>query len=578
MSNPANHSSFIGMRVWVALILASAAQFQVSGETAAQDHGAHGHHGNAQSGELVWRMPMMSGGMPMLPGVGSYNIPMTPFLPGRDIDPATLPVAEPREVMELADGDTLRLTARMVRRTLRGKTFTMYGFNGQYPGPLIVVNQRSTIVVDFVNAIDLPTTVHWHGIRLDNRFDGVPNVTQEPVRPGGSFRYEIVFPDAGIYWYHPHVREDIQQELGLYGNMLVRSPDPDYYNPVNEEEILILDDLLMDGDEIVPFGLEAANLTLMGRFGNLFLINGEPDYRLELDRGSVVRFMLTNVSNTRIFNLVFEGARVKVVGSDVSNFEREEWVESVVIAPAERYIIEAKFDEAGTFAIQNRVQAIDHVLGEFFASVDTIGTVAVSERMASASYALQFQTLREHHDVIADIDAFRPYFDRPPDHELHMTLHITDMPLAVVAYMSIDTTYYPPVELNNAMPMMNWVSNSENVRWILREPSTGLENMDIRWRFTEGDIVKIRFFNDPSSIHPMSHPVHLHGQRMLVVERNGVRTRNLAWKDTVLLPVGTTVDLLVEMSNPGTWMLHCHIAEHLEAGMMASFVVEPKEH
>ena len=275
-------------------------------------------------------MPMLQLNMPMLPGVMEYQPPLTPFLPGKGIDVSSIALAQPREVHRLFDGDTLVLDARLVRRVIDGNTFTMYGFNGQHPGPLITVDQSATIVVNFTNHIDLPTTIHWHGVRLDNRFDGVPGVTQDPVQPGETFVYEVYFPDAGIYWYHPHVREDIQQELGLYGNMLVHSPDPDYYNPVNREEVLILDDLLVDRGEIVPFGAEASNFTLMGRFGNLFLINGEPDYRLEVDRGAVVRFMLTNVSNTRTYNLVLGGAQMKVVGADVSKFEREEWVESVV--------------------------------------------------------------------------------------------------------------------------------------------------------------------------------------------------------------------------------------------------------
>ncbi len=526
---------------------------------------------------LEWHMPVPPIQMPMLPGVVAYRPPMTPFLPGIGVDPSSLPVARPREVVNLADGDTLDLAAILVRRVINGKSFVMYGFNGQYPGPLIVVKQSATVVVNFTNRIDLPTTIHWHGVRLDNRFDGVPGVTQDPVLPGEDFVYQIHFPDPGIYWYHPHVREDIQQELGLYGNMLVESPDPDYYNPVNREEVLILDDLFMDREEIVPFGEEAGNFSLMGRFGNLFLINGEPDYHLSVKRGEVVHFLLTNVSNTRSYNVVFGGARMKVVGADISKFQREEWVESVFIAPAQRYVIEARFDTPGEFTITNNVQAINHVRGEFFASVDTLGTITVSDDPAEANYAGQFLVLRENEDVIADIERFRPHFDRAPDHELVLTLRLGAVPSIVLQFMSIDTTYFPPVELNDAMPMMNWVSNADNVRWILREPATRRENMDIDWEFAQGDVVKIRLFNDPNSIHPMSHPVHLHGQRMLVLERDGVRTRNLAWKDTAMIPTGSTVDLLVEMSNPGRWMMHCHIAEHLEAGMMTAFTVTPSD-
>ena len=109
----------------------------------------------------------------------------------------------------------------------------------------------------------------------------------------------------------------------------------------------------------------------------------------------------------------------------------------------------------------------------------------------------------------------------------------------------------------------------------LRDSRDAPENAEIDWRFRLGDVVKIRLRNDADAFHPMHHPIHLHGQRFLVLSRDGVPNRNLAWKDTVLVPVGSTVDLLMEASNPGEWMIHCHIAEHLDAGMMGSFTVVP---
>ena len=121
---------------------------------------------------------------------------------------------------------------------------------------------------------------------------------------------------------------------------------------------------------------------------------------------------------------------------------------------------------------------------------------------------------------------------------------------------------------------MNWATTGKQVRWILREPSTRRENMEIDWRFKVGDVVKIRLLNDRNALHAMQHPMHIHGQRFLILEQNGVPNDNLVWKDTVLLPVGTTADILLELSNPGRWMLHCHIAEHLESGMKMVFTVD----
>ena len=521
-------------------------------------------------------MPIpMPAGMPMIPGLVGLVPPVASFLPGEGVDVMSLPLAKSTSVVQLADGDTFDLAATMVRRTIRGRAFAAYGFNGQVPGPLLRVPQNATIVVRFRNGIDLPSTVHWHGLRLDNRFDGVPGVTQEAVAPGGSFTYRVHFPDAGIYWYHPHVREDIEQAMGLFGNMLVDAPDRDYYGPANREQVLMLSDLLVNGDTLIPFGRESPDFVLMGRVGNVLLVNGEPGYTLQAKRGEVVRFFLTNTSSSRTWNLSFGGAPMKVVASDVSRFEREERVTSVVLAPAERYVVDVRFDRPGTVALVNAVQAIDHYAGEFASEVDTVGTVTVGTTPAAPDYAREFATLRTNAAVTREIARFRPYFDAPPDRRITLTVRTRELPLATVQFMNVDTAYFAPVEWVDGMPAMNWLSTGKQVEWILRDDATGKENMDIDWRVKRGSVVKLRIFNDPRSFHPMQHPIHLHGQRMLVVSRDGVPTANLVWKDTVIIPVGSTVDLLIDASNPGDWMLHCHIAEHLGAGMMATMHVVP---
>jgi FtsP/CotA-like multicopper oxidase with cupredoxin domain len=511
--------------------------------------------------------------MPLIPGMQGIAPRMVPFVPGADKDPASVPAAVPRKLLELSTGDSLDLVADFVRRRIRGVDYVMYGFNGQYPGPLIRVKQAAEITIRFVNRLDLPSAVHWHGIRLDNPFDGAAGVTQDPVPPGGSFIYRIKFPDPGIYWYHPHVREDVQQDLGLYGNLQVDSPEPGYYNPVNREEVLMLDDLLVDDVGILPYGKDVGNYSIMGRFGNLFLLNGEPDYRMEVKRGEVVRFFLTNVANTRTFNLSFGGNPIKLVAADIGRFEREEMVGTVVIAPGQRYSVEVKFDRPGSYPILNAVQALNNFLGEFQPTVDTLGTITVSAEPVARSHAAAFGGLREVKAVQAELAAYRGQMDRPPDKELLLTVNIQGMPVVITAFMSVDTMYFPSQEWVDGMRDMNWVATSREVRWIVRDLATRKENMDIAWSFKRGEVIKVRMTNDPLSMHPMSHPVHFHGQRLLIVARNGIPEENLAWRDTILLPVGETVDLLLEATNPGKWMAHCHIAEHLEAGMMMVFEV-----
>jgi suppressor of ftsI len=121
--------------------------------------------------------------------------------------------------------------------------------------------------------------------------------------------------------------------------------------------------------------------------------------------------------------------------------------------------------------------------------------------------------------------------------------------------------------------MMDWLSTARDVRWLLVDRATGLANMDIAWRFRRGEVIALRLVNDRHTLHPMAHPIHIHGQRFLVLAVDGVPNENLVWKDTFLLPAASTADILLELSNPGRWMAHCHIAEHLEAGMHMVFEV-----
>ncbi|MGN6393557.1 MAG: multicopper oxidase family protein [Gemmatimonadales bacterium] len=534
----------------------------------------HEHRGMAGMTGHETPIPMPAN-MVMMPGLVGLAPGVRAFVPGRGADPMTLPPARPAVVTPLKDGDTLELTAGLVRRTLRGHTFAMYAFNGQVPGPLIHVPQSATITVRFHNRIDLPSSVHWHGVRLDNRSDGAVGVTQEPVSAGADYIYTVRFPDAGIYWYHPHVREDIEQPMGLFGNMIVDAPDTDYYSPANREQVLMLGDLLMQADSLIPYGAEAPDFALMGRVGNVLLVNGEPTYALRVHRGEVVRFYLTNAAGSRTFNVSFGGAPIKVLASDESRFEHEAMVPSIVLAPAERYVVAVRFDRPGRIPVLNAVQAINHFRGEFESEVDTLGMVTVDSTAVSPDHGAAFDRLRVNAAVSRDMAPFRRDLTRPPDKRLTLTVRTSGLPLATVQFMTIDTAYYAPVEWVDGMPDMNWLSTSRQVRWIIRDDATGRENEAIEWHVKQGSVVKLRLFNDPRSFHPMQHPIHLHGQRMLVVARDGVPTKNLVWKDTALVPVGSTVDLLIDASNPGAWMLHCHIAEHLGAGMMAVMHVDP---
>jgi FtsP/CotA-like multicopper oxidase with cupredoxin domain len=396
---------------------------------------------------------------------------------------------------------------------------------------------------------------------LDNRFDGVPHGhhqgMQAPIPVGGGFTYTLRFPDPGIYWYHPHVREDYTQELGLYGTIIVTPSDPDYWAPVNRELTLVLDDILLKGTRIAPFSRSGSNRTAMGRYGNVMLVNGETEYALEARRGEVVRFYLTNTANVRPFNVRIPGARMKLVGGDSGRVEREQFVAEVLIAPSERAIIDVLFEQAGHFRLEHRTPDRAY----------TLGTITVHEASIERSYALEFSTLRTNPELLAERARVEADLERAPDKTLALVAVMPGMQQHGGGHAQVD------IEWEDTMALHNRMTTPANMHWKLVDRETGAENHAIHWSFKVGDRVKLRIVNDPHSDHPMQHPFHIHGERFLVLSRDGVPTDNLVWKDTVLIRTGDTVDLVMEMTNPGSWMAHCHIAEHLEGGMMLGFQV-----
>lgn len=495
-----------------------------------------------------------------------------------DGDVASLPEATSTQVVDLKNGDTYEMTADFVKKTIGNREYAMLAYNGSIPGPMIRVSQGANVTLHFTNNTSIETLLHSHGLRLDNASDG-SHLVQHAMPPGGDFTYSLSFPDAGMYWYHPHVREDLAQDMGLYGNYLVMPEEIGYWSPVNREVPLFIDDILIEDGEIVPHGTDSANYALMGRYGNVMLVNGDANYQLDVQPGEVARFFITNAANVRPFRIAFSGgAKMKLVGSDASAYERETWQDSVTIGPSERAVVEVMFPKVGSYAMQNTTPE----------STTTIGAIVVSGEAPTPSYSGAFEILREHTSVVADIDRLRPFFSKPIDKSLRLSVTMNAQMARMMQggshSMGGGTMMHggmmmggssDGIEWEDTSSAMNASSDTSTVEWSMIDAVTGKKDMDIDdWNFTVGDTVKIRIKNDETSMHPMQHPMHFHGQRFLVLSRDGVAETNMAWKDTVLIPSGETVEILLEVTNPGTWMAHCHIAEHLEAGMAMAFTVK----
>jgi len=569
-------------------------------------------------------------------------------------DPSGLPEAGRPEVLELAHGDTLNLKVGPVAKRLGESTVRMLGYNGSIPGPTLKVQQGSEIVVEVTNQGDLDTTVHWHGLRLENKYDGVPHETQAPIPVGGGFTYRIQFPDPGLYWYHPHIREDYTQELGLYGNILVAPTDPEYWPPVDRELVLTVDDLLVEDGKIAPFSPTETSYAAMGRFGNVFLTSGEPDLHLEVRAGEVVRLWLTNTANTRVFNLMLPGARMKLVGGDSGRVEHQEFVDQVLLAPSERAVVDVLVDQPGDLALEHHTPDRAYRLARFTVTEDGGGSVAAGE----------FGVLGRAPELAAEREQLAAWLAAPPGKVLALVAQMDDPaalppdagPVEYACPMHPEVTSDQPgrcpkcgmkllatqapaatayacpmhpevvsdqpgrcpkcgmkllpaqsvpkpaaadaaamedhgghaaghdhgeghgtadgIEWEDDMVEVNRLTTTATMHWRFLDRTSGTDSATIDWHFTVGDQVKLRLVNEMDSDHPMHHPFHLHGAgRFLVLSRDGVAEPNLVWKDTVLVRTGQVVDILFDVSNPGLWMAHCHIAEHMQSGMMFSFNV-----
>jgi FtsP/CotA-like multicopper oxidase with cupredoxin domain len=392
---------------------------------------------------------------------------------------------------------------------------------------------------------------------------------------GDSYTADLYFPDPGFYWYHPHIREDFAQEMGLYGTIIVEPSDPDYWPTVDRHLTITLDDLLIEDGAMAPFLRSGPTYTAMGRFGNVMLINGETAFSSEVAVGEVVRLYLVNTANTRLFNIGLTGMRMKLVGGDSGRYEHEVFVEEVLMSPSERMIVDVLFDKVGDVALEHRSPDKTETLGVFKVAgsapelaAKTFMELRSDPELSEIRSAIKSDVEREPDKVLGFSSSMPLLYGEPgaqassyvcPMHpevtsvepdtcpKCGMKLVPASEPAAssYVCPMHPEITSEKPdtcpkcgmkliasettgmvaheahdhgaagsdgLEWEDLMPDINRQTDSKNMIWKLIDRETDVENEAIHWTFTVGDQVKIRLINEmEGSDHPMHHPFHIHG-------------------------------------------------------------------
>ena len=389
------------------------------------------------------------------------------------------------------------------------------GSRGSVPGPLLLGKVGDTVKVHFRNELPEETTVHWHGIRVNAPNDG-SNISQMPVKPGTSFTYEFTFTDAGTFWFHPHLNNDVQIERGLYAPIVVLDDDG---IAVDAERMLVLDDVKVESDGKLSDTITPLDL-MVGRQGNVLLVNGTKQPRFDAQSKGRERWRLLNTANGTFFNLTLPGHSFRVIGWDGGLLPEPYVTDTLLIAPGERYdvLVELAGAPGDELALQTVFYDRGHDLPDY--GVRSMFTLALGDPGT--------EPLPELPSRWGDVTAL-PVTKATPVRKL--LLEEQEATPVKDPVFSINKEVFPKVT---------------------------------PYVVTQDDVEIWEITNDAE----MDHPFHLHGTFFQVLDQP-----HLGWKDTVNVPQKSTIRYVVRFDNPGMWMFHCHILEHSERGMMGELHV-----
>ena len=419
-----------------------------------------------------------------------------------------------------------------------------WAYNNAVPGPALRFKKGERVRIAVENALQVPTAVHWHGLRVPNDMDGVPFVTQAPIKPGEKFTYEFSLPDSGTFWYHPHQNSHEQVARGLYGAFIVEEEKP---ITVDRDETWVISDLKLTADHqpVEDFG-RIRDVANEGRLGNQGLINGLPTgakHAFAVRSGERLRLRLINAASARVFNLTLEGHAMTVIARDGQGVQPYV-VETVNLGPGMRVdlIIDCMQKPGSAFVMRDQgVRGLGELTRFAYRADKPLRTKPMASAIKLAPNAIP-----------------EPNLAAATDHYIVFQGGMRGAPV-------IGTVDGKPakiqeiIERNGLAWTMNFTAQHEHA--LMHEPLLYLK---------KGEHVMLHMINETDFAHPM----HLHGHFFRLVAINGQKVKNPEWRDTVMMGPRESVDVAFVAHNVGEWMYHCHILDHAAGGMMGILAVE----
>lgn len=432
--------------------------------------------------------------------------------------------------------DFVLTAAAATKRLEAAHGVPVYTYNGSVPGPELRIRQGRTLRVRLKNRLDVDTTVHWHGIRIANAMDGVPELTQDAVAPGAEFEYGFTVPDAGTYWYHSHRFSFEQVERGLYGLLVVDEAQP---YPVDRDIPLVVDDWRLTGDGAIdPLFGDLHDISHAGRLGNWITVNGASLPDIDVAAGERIRLRVANTANARIVTLHFKGHSPWVIaldGQPVAPFTLGGG--KLTLAPGQR--TDLVLDVATAAGSRTPIDLVDQRGVLTIAHLSARGDTGTAR--SDPPPALPVNPLDTNLDLDAAIRA--------------------ELTMSGGAMGNMQSARFE----GRQMPIRELVEH--DMAWSMN----GVAGMGEAPLFTarRGRTVIIDLFND----NRWPHAMHVHGHHFRVIERNGEPLPDSPWRDTTLVQGFDRIRMAFVADNPGRWMLHCHMLEHAAGGMMTWFEV-----